>query len=58
MNARERRTEEAETATIAHAIREAGPLSRAAIPGTTKIPEPTVPPTPRLISSMSPSDRR
>src|SRR5512139_3324032 len=55
--ARERRTQEADTATISHAKSDHGPISFAAIPGTTKIPEPMVPPTPRLTSSSVPSDR-
>jgi hypothetical protein len=55
--ARESRTDDAETATITHATREAGPAIPAAIPGTTKIPDPIVPPTPRLTSSMRPRFR-
>jgi len=55
--ASERRTQDAEMATIAHANRDHGPLSRAATPGTTKIPDPMVPPTPRLTSSINPSER-
>jgi hypothetical protein len=55
--ARERTTQDAEIATITHAKSDHGPLSFAATPGTTKIPEPIVPPTPRLTSSNNPSDR-
>ncbi len=55
--ASERRTQEAEIATITHASRDQDPLIRAAIPGTTKIPDPIVPPTPRLTSSINPSER-
>jgi len=45
-------------ATISQANSDQTPVSRAAVPGTTKMPEPIVPPTPRLTSSKSPSDRR
>jgi hypothetical protein len=55
--ARERRTQEADIATINQARSDHEPLSLAATPGTTKIPEPIVPPTPRLTSSNNPSDR-
>ena len=40
-------------ATISHAQSDQAPVSRAAIPGTTKIPEPIVPPTPRLTSQKA-----
>jgi hypothetical protein len=55
--ARERRTQDADMATINQARSDHGPLSLAATPGTTKIPEPIVPPTPRLTSSNNPKDR-
>jgi hypothetical protein len=55
-HARESMTQVAETAAISHAIRELGPAMPAAIPGTTNIPEPIVPPTPRLTSSKTPRD--
>ncbi len=47
-------THDAEIATTSHAIKELGPAIPAAMPGTTKIPDPMVPPTPRLTSSKIP----
>jgi hypothetical protein len=43
---------------MSHAKMEEGPAIPAAMPGTTKIPEPMVPPTPRLTSSTRPRDFR
>ncbi|MDD5616809.1 MAG: hypothetical protein PHH85_11470 [Candidatus Methanoperedens sp.] len=55
-HANDNMTQEAEIATISHARSELGPAIPAAIPGTTNMPEPMVPPTPRLTSSNVPSD--
>ena len=41
-------------ATISQANSDQTPVSRAAIPGTTKMPDPIVPPTPRLTSLKKP----
>jgi len=49
-------THVAETEAKIHANMELGPAIPAAIPGTTNIPEPIVPPRPKLTSSNSPSD--
>ena len=58
IQARDRATQQAERATMSHAKMEEGPAIPAAIPGTTKIPEPMVPPTPRLTSPTRPRDFR
>jgi hypothetical protein len=55
-HAKDNMTHVAEIATISHASSELGPAIPAAIPGTTNMPEPIVPPTPRLTSSKVPSD--
>ena len=49
-------TQDAEIEAKILAIIELGPAIPAAIPGTMNIPEPIVPPRPKLVSSNRPSD--